>query len=396
MSADALQVVAPDPKDREELLDLIAKVFSWGGYFEFRRRCRRGYVIGSHYDWNVSRVGVVDGRMVSHWGVWDYAMRIGRSRVRTGGIGAVACHADHRRRGVMSRTVGGSIEAMRRAGYDMTVLFGIRDFYHRFGYVRAWSPTSYVVAAADLPTERPTPRARPFTMRDHPALVKLHNRQCRLRTGTAVRPTYRTRPRVARDLALVWDSPEGRLAGWVVINGGSCVDCGGEAEQILRVVGGVARKKGFADVRFSGLDAHGELAKHLRRGNCRSGTDYARRGGAMIRTINLRTTLEKIAPELTARLKASPLADWKGSLLLADPRDRVGLALVGGTVTAGEPARTSRAVRGGEEIAQLILGTDEPEETIEAAGIRLTGDAKKLLPVLFPYQHPFLHEIDQF
>lgn len=396
MSADALQVVAPDPKDQEEMLDLIAKVFSWGGYFEFLQRCRQGYVIGSHYDWDASRVGVLDGRMVSHWGVWDYAMRIGRGRVRTGGIGVVACHGGYRRRGLMSRTVAGSIEAMRQAGYDMTVLFGIRDFYHRFGYVRAWNSTSYIVATADLPTERPALRPRQFTMKDHPAMVKLYNRRCRLRTGTAVRPTYRARGQIAGDLALVWDSPEGELAGWVVFKGGACIDCHGQVEQVLRVAGGAARKEGFGEVRFSGLDPHGEVAQRFRRGNCRSETHYARRGNAMIRTINLRSTLEKISSELSARLKASSLADWKGSLLLADPRDRVGLAIAGGTVTVGGPARTPHAIRGGEEIAQLIVGGDEPEETVEVGGIRVAGDAKKLLPVLFPHQHPFLHDMDRF
>jgi len=42
----------------------------------------------------------------------------------------------------MAKTVAATIEAMSQVGYDMTVLFGIPDFYHRFGYVRAWPLSS--------------------------------------------------------------------------------------------------------------------------------------------------------------------------------------------------------------------------------------------------------------
>jgi len=64
------------------------------------------------------------------------------------------------------------------------------------------------------------------------------------------------------------------------------------------------------------------------------------------------------------------------------------------TTPAG--ARTRSAVRGGEEIAQLLIGTDPPEEIITAAGTRLTGQARALVDVLFPHQHPVLGAWDAY
>ena len=59
-------------------------------------------------------------------------------------------------------------------------------------------------------------------------------------------------------------------------------------------------------------------------------------------------------------------------------------------------AKTGHAIRGGEEIAQLLIGADEPEETVEAGHIRLTGDARDLAGVLFPNEYPFISWWDSF
>ncbi len=47
-----LHIVPPDPRiHREELFELIAHIFSRGGYFDFRDRVRTYYMANSHYDW---------------------------------------------------------------------------------------------------------------------------------------------------------------------------------------------------------------------------------------------------------------------------------------------------------------------------------------------------------
>ena len=152
MPRTEMSIIAPDRSTHANaILDLTSKVFSgWIDYFKFRDRWKNRICYG-HYDWNCSRIGIIDGQIVTHFGVWDYEMRIGAARVRTGGIGVVATHADFRKKGLMVSTTKSSIEAMRDTGYDMTMLFGIDDYYDRYGYVRAWSDESYIVRTEDLP-----------------------------------------------------------------------------------------------------------------------------------------------------------------------------------------------------------------------------------------------------
>ena len=334
-AADKLIIVAPDPRRHgEAVFDLIAKIFSGrGGYFGSRQRGRRCYIGNSHYDWSATRIGLLDGQLVTHYGVWDYRMRIGRGRVRVGGIGAVSTHGDYRKRGYMARTVEAAIEAMRQQGYDMTVLFGISDFYHRFGYVRAWSDTTITVPVASLPSDRPGGPLRPFGVtRPRDDLARLYNRTHARLTGTAVRPTYR-RTEAGRDgwKGYLWQDAAGQPAGYVVVSERPprlrCDDFAGPAEAVLAALAARARKRNLQKITFEGAHHDSEVCRRLRRGDCEVETQYCRNGGPMVRTLNLSACLTKMATELAGRLKRSHLARWRGKLLIADPREKVTLKI---------------------------------------------------------------------
>jgi hypothetical protein len=282
----------------------------------------------------------------------------------------------------------------------MSILFGIRDFYHKFGYVRAWREATYVVKVSDLPDGAPAVRPRKVASPCREDIARMYNREHATCTGTAVRPTYRGRRRDKARTIHTWTDRRGRLRGYLVLRQRrgrlECQETGGSVEQALRVLARVARRKGIAEVHFPSLPYDTPLARRLRRGNCRLEMSYVRSGGAMVRTLNLNTTLEKIAPELTRRLKASHMADWKGRLTIADGRQRLTLGIERSRVRAVPAASTRHSLRGRREVAQLLLGSDEPGEVIEAGRMKLSGDAARLVAVLFPNQHPTLRMLDRF
>jgi hypothetical protein len=162
------------------------------------------------------------------------------------------------------------------------------------------------------------------------------------------------------------------------------------------VLAALARRAGRSKVRLVNFPEGDPLIRRLKRGSVSAETYYHRSGGAMIRTINLASCLGKMAGELSTRLAGSCMDRWRGKLLIADARDKVALDVDRGRVTVGKPAATKHAVRGGEEIAQLLIGTDEPGEIIDAAGMRLTGDARGLVGVLFPNRQPALRPWDRY
>ena len=174
-------------------------------------------------------------------------------------------------------------------------------------------------------------------------------------------------------------------------------DFAGQAEQVLRVVARHARAVGAKEVHFPELHAADPLAASLRRLYARETFTWSRSGGAMARCLNLLSTLTKMAGELSHRLRGSNLAGWRGQLLIADPREQVALRL-GDAKVSVHPAvgPAPHAIRGGDEIVQLLLGVADPDEILSASNIRLSGQAHRLLKALFPNQHCRLSPWDRF
>jgi len=397
--AEKLVVMAPDPKRHgAALVDLVAKTF--GRYFDFRERATKGYILNSHYDWTASRIGMVGEQIVSHFGVWDYQMRVGVARLRTGGIGTVSTHADYRKRGYMDITAKATIEAMREAGYDCSVLFGIWNFYHQFGYTRAWNETTYRCSRGELPKEAPSHKLRCFKMKPRADLAELYNRFYATATGTAVHPTFRQAQSGVSLTGYSWEHGNGKLAGYVSVrpdSGRLVVDeAVGDTEEVLRTVAWVARKLGKDEIVFGQLPHESDIARVLRAGTCTVETRRVKCGGAMIRTVNLRQTLTKMAPEFERRLKGSRMAGYRGELALENQEESALLKIKGGHVEVVGPGRGKNVLKGGAGVAQLLLGTDDPRDVVEREKIAVCGDAADLLEVLFPNQYPTLHEEDRF
>ena len=77
---------------------------------------------------------LADGKPVSRLRIEDYQMRLGEAWVRMGGIAAVETNPAERGKGYGRRLLEGAVAYMRREGYPVSVLFGVPNFYHRFGY----------------------------------------------------------------------------------------------------------------------------------------------------------------------------------------------------------------------------------------------------------------------
>jgi predicted acetyltransferase len=330
-------------------------------------------------------------------------MRIGSARVRVGGIGAVSTHSDYRKRGYMEQTVQDTLTAMHERNYDMTLLFGIKNFYHKFGYVSAWADYTHFCEVADFPTERPASRLYKFSPRSRKDLNDLYNAYYATTTGTAVRPTYL---KVGSTFGLnalegyLWKDATDMPAGYVIFNRENdqieCLEYCGDVEQTLRVLGMFCRQYRCKEVRFGMMPYNCDLSKRLRRQNCRIETYFLQNCGAMIRTVNLGSTLGKLTGELSQRLQASIYADWQGNLLIADTREQVMLSITNGQVEITSPRETAHSIKGGEEIAQLLIGRQEPNETVDEHNIMLSGDAAALIQVLFPAQYPTIHHLDHY
>jgi len=81
------------------------------------------------------RVSALRGdERVSWLHVVELDVHYGASKVRVGGVAGVYTPREHRGRGYSAATLRYAVQWMRERGYPLTALFGIPEYYHRFGY----------------------------------------------------------------------------------------------------------------------------------------------------------------------------------------------------------------------------------------------------------------------
>ena len=76
----------------------------------------------------------LEGEPIARVIIADRRMRIGCAQVRMGGIGGVWTDPQHRKQGHMRAVMNRAVQFMRDEGFEVSLLFGITDFYPRWGY----------------------------------------------------------------------------------------------------------------------------------------------------------------------------------------------------------------------------------------------------------------------
>ncbi|HEU5315335.1 MAG TPA: GNAT family N-acetyltransferase, partial [Chloroflexota bacterium] len=143
-------------------------------------------------------------RKVASLEVGRYAMRLCGGEVTMGGVAGVVTHPAHRQKGLGATMMRAAVARMREERYPLSILFGVPDFYHRFGYVPVLPTYTLTVATRTLERlvdggvdagggvgggsgngARGAPaRVRAATAEDGPALTALYERANAARTGT--------------------------------------------------------------------------------------------------------------------------------------------------------------------------------------------------------------------
>ena len=73
---------AEPPRHTQSIAQITADAFAGGQYVD---EISQQYIGNCHYDWQTSRLIWAGDRLVHHWGVWGYPMRVGPIQLQTAG-----------------------------------------------------------------------------------------------------------------------------------------------------------------------------------------------------------------------------------------------------------------------------------------------------------------------
>lgn len=375
---------------------------------------------------------ILGGEPVSRLFVRDLRMRIGGAVLRMGGIADVETKGEYRRRGYARQALERAVELMRERRYPISTLFGISDFYPRWGYAPIFPETRVMIALPDAACalERGHAGPSPYTLRrlhrsELPMTLELYQRNNATRTGAIIRRRdhwtgfrHGSRYRWPTNVYGAFDGT--RLMGYAVIDRSPAeaivTEVGYRSETVFSTLMAVAvrqARRAHADQIHILAPADHPFAEYCKRLGCRLMIHYHRSGGAMGRIVALETCFERLAGELTRRLRASRpdlwsedacARGWNGRVTIATDVGQATLRIQDGVVAYEQAERTatSRGVPharlsiGQALLTQLLFGYRSAAEALRAEGVSLRGAPAGLLEALFPRTCAYVWRSDYF
>ncbi len=345
----------------------------------------------------------VAGETVGRAEINDLTMRLASAWVRMGGIANVVVQSQHRGKGYASRLMREAVSYMEREGYAVSILFGIPDFYHRFGYVPVTSEYNVSVAVRDTERLSATTTVREAQQEDHAGLLDLYTRANARRSG-AVRRTRVFYAALADEVW--WGHPTrilvagetGHPTGYMLLEGDpaslSVMDVIVPAEHVATA--------GASLIAWLGQEALARRRERLRlpvppdeplvgllRGiGCKVETTYPANYGGMGRIVDLAALATAIKPAIADRIQTLPVEARPGRVELDCPdTGQAHLEFGSGSLL------TIRLPQ--QQLLQLLMGYRGIDELWREHGGDDAGDLAAIR-ALFPAGYPHMWELDHF
>lgn len=356
-----------------------------------------------------TRIARLDREVAAALRITSDTLMVGEARLKMGGIGWVATAEHHRRKGLCRRLMDDAMDYLRRHHYHVAMLFGIPDFYHRFGFVTTLADYAVTVDTVEALGFRTALRASPVRTAELPALQKLHAAVNGAVPCSIVRTTahLRNRWKLWGGWHVLKDE-RGRHVAYLVARAQGDrlrvddvgLDDPAFCEDVLAFAGQLASEQSLAHIRFSVPPPH-PLARFLLRHRATHEELRDRNAGGMMAFVDLPETLESLVPEWESRLARSIARDHRTEFTLfvrdngAEPRPIRVRANRGAIDLAAATGASKLSLTPGE-LMHLVTGYLPAGDVLATRRAIVTAEARDLMAAVFPRRTPYVWPFDRF
>ncbi len=381
--------------DVREVARVVTASFGAGGGEWHIKRLRRL----PRKEWKNHRCLVLDGRVVSYIKIVPKRMYLGRALLKMAGVAGVSTDPDHRRKGYNRALFRDTIEFIRKDGYDLSILYGIPDYYHRYGYESVM--TGHIVTMT--PREEWAGAAAPHkrsvvTRSDMDQIRRLCNAQARHRDGNCLRNRMH---KPARGVKIT--DGRGRIvayAAWREENGiifvpDAAARGPAAAVELLRALWRVAWREMAGQINVDLPPGYPLTDAMLPRGATYR-RQFRHNAGCMGLILDLSALARKMQPEWARLAGRSELAGKRFALRLAVGDETLSISggAKGVTTAVGRARAASRATP--PRFLQMLLGYRAISELADDSDVRFTKKDLRALEVLFPERRTHILGPDRF
>jgi predicted acetyltransferase len=304
-----------------------------------------------------------------------------------------------------------TVRYMVDESYDCSMLFGIPNFYPKFGYAVCLPFAKVTIQTRDAELAKVDAKScttRPIAPGDLPAIVDLYNQRNADRTCTLVRSaeyfkgfnrgTHWNQPAEA----IILLDAQGAFAGYAAWDKSAQAVNVMEVESVdpsfypalLHEFARQAIEKRCDHISLFMPPDH-PFAEFMQRYGCEWTIQYMRHSDGMIRLLNQDSLFEKIVLELqrrTARVRVAA-----GALTFETDLGATTINLHEGVVRVTPGTQSDQVIKlPQDKLAQLVVGYRSASDLLTDPAIQACGDARPLLDTLFPKCQPHVWMPDYF
>ena len=357
-----------------------------------------------------------DEEWLSWLGLREYQMRFGSAQLKMGGLAGVGTKEEHRNKGYSRHVMEHTVAFMNKNGFDVSMLFGVPNFYHKFGYATAIPETYVEFDTKDVQAAVSTYQVRKFQTEDAPEILDLYAANNAERTGTPLRDEmgwekFTERGGIVPDPYVVLNEA-GQVIGYFVCDGENvkkdmiernCTlfDIGFQDrtifETIVHFLVDSVNYTSAARIRCA-IPADHPFAIFCRRYGCRTNTYTPKNHLGMMRIINQSSTLKKIVGELEKRLQRSAdLGQWRGKILISTDIGQDCLEIDRDNITyTTNQVNACHFETPQDKLIQLMMGRRSIEDLAIESDVSVSEEIIPMLDTLFPLDHPHVWWSDRF
>ena len=357
-----------------------------------------------------------DDERMSWLGLREYQMRFGSARLKMGGICGVGTKEKYRNKGYSRRVMEATIAYMSENRFDVSMLFGIPNFYYKFGYATVIPETYVEFETKDVPADAPAYQVRKLQTEDAPKVVELYSANNAERTETPLRTEigwkeFTNRAGIVPDPYVVLSEAD-EVIGYFVCNSDNtkidmidrnCTlfDIGFQDRTIFQtIVHFLAHSVNYpsAERIKCAIPADHPFAIFCRRYGCRTNTYTPKDHMGMVRIIDQSGTLKKITGELEKRLQRSTdFSEWRGKILFSTDLGQDCLEIDQGSVVhTNNQTNAFHFEVSQDKLSQLMMGRRNIEDLAIESDVWVNEGIIPVLDTLFPLGHPHVWWSDRF
>ena len=358
---------------------------------------------------------LINNEEVSGLTIRDLKMRIGTSSILIGGIAGVYTRREYRMKGFSKKVINYAINWMHENNYPLSALFGIPNFYHKFGYVVFMGEHTLTILIRNAEEAEKRFKVELVEELDKEvlkAIATIYNENNEERTGTIVRDPEEWRGFSKgvgwehKPIVHVVKNERGNIVGYLAYDPWQYGDTLNIAEigsknndyKVFETIISFLVEKGIRG-RYAYLTFYLPLDHPFTKFAIRYGytmkSYYPKRAHGMARIICLKELFDKIKPELERRLIESK-NKHKASVLIDTDIGSITLKIDESVLEVSEEPKANYRIKLSQSsLTQLVLGYRDIRD-LAYKEAKVDSEVLPLLNILFPRSAPYVWPADRW